>query len=205
MVVSTPHGKIGPQEEAFIRHKKAWIAKILPSIQQQLNKRKEFLKELAENRIPYLGYTHHLVLTPGKKRSINIHHGQLIIKGANNAPAIQQLPLIEKGLRQLAKVYLTERTSTLATQCKLSINRVTIKDHKSKWGSCSNKGNINLNWHSIFLPEHIITYLIIHELMHLHEMNHSKRFWNWVARYYPNYKAAQQKLDEHSWIIGIMK
>ena len=80
-----------------------------------------------------------------------------------------------------------------------------MKDLSSKWGSCSSLQNINLNWQLIFLEESLIDYVIIHELMHLREMNHSPRFWNWVGKYYPDYKKARKLLKDRQWLIGILK
>nr|MBP6639188.1 M48 family metallopeptidase [Bacteroidia bacterium] len=79
-----------------------------------------------------------------------------------------------------------------------------VKELKSKWGSCSTLRNINLNWQLVLLSEGLIDYVIVHELMHLHEMNHSPRFWNWVGKYFPDYKRAKAQLKEEQWMVGIL-
>jgi len=74
------------------------------------------------------------------------------------------------------------------------VQRIAIRNQRSRWGSCSTLGNINIHYKILFLPEHLQDYLIIHELCHLAEPNHSSRFWALVARAYPAYKSAQREL-----------
>ncbi len=73
-------------------------------------------------------------------------------------------------------------------------NRINIKNQKTRWGSCSKKGNLNFNYKIVDLPEELLDYLIVHELCHLKEFNHSRNFWACVAQAQPNYKNSRQKL-----------
>ncbi len=72
--------------------------------------------------------------------------------------------------------------------------RITIKDLQSKWGSCSVKRNLNFNYRIIALPAHLAAYLVVHELCHLAELNHSSRFWKLVAKSFPNYQSLRKEL-----------
>jgi predicted metal-dependent hydrolase len=74
---------------------------------------------------------------------------------------------------------------------------IHIKEQKSRWGSCSAKGNLNFNWHIVMAPETIADYLVIHELCHLRHMNHSAEFWHCVSGLYPAYKTARKWLKEN--------
>lgn len=76
-------------------------------------------------------------------------------------------------------------------------NKVTVKDQKSLWGSCSRSGNLNFNYRIAFLPEELCDYIIVHELCHLKEFNHSQNFWNLVALTIPNYKDAKKLLKTY--------
>lgn len=71
---------------------------------------------------------------------------------------------------------------------QFKLNNIAIKNQKTRWGSCSRKRNLNFNYKMIFLPKNIRKYIIIHELCHLKEFNHSKRYWNLVAKAIPQYK-----------------
>ncbi len=71
---------------------------------------------------------------------------------------------------------------------------ISIRAQKSRWGSCSQKGNLSFNYKIAILPPHLIDYIIVHELCHLRELNHSKRFWDLVARSVPNHTALRKEL-----------
>ncbi len=75
-----------------------------------------------------------------------------------------------------------------------SYNKISIRNQKTRWGSCSRNKNININYKIIYLPEKIAEYIIIHELCHLKEFNHSQNFWNHVSQFIPNYLEFRKKL-----------
>lgn len=70
----------------------------------------------------------------------------------------------------------------------LKYKKITIKSHKTKWGSCSKKGNLNFNYRIVFLPRHLAEYIVVHELCHLKELSHGRKYWNLVGKTLPNYK-----------------
>lgn len=113
-----------------------------------------------------------------------------------NTPEIQhwlQDQLIEI-LRHEAKKYLVGRTRFLAQQKGISINRVTIKNIRSRWGSCSSKSNINLSLFLMLLSDELMDYVILHELAHIRHQNHSQAFWNHLEDLLPNSKALDRQM-----------
>jgi len=104
--------------------------------------------------------------------------------------------LVESHLRQLAVRELPPRVIELAAKASLPLKKVVVRDQNSRWGSCSRRGTVSLNWRLVQTPGWVCDYLIWHELMHLREMNHSKRFWALVASVYPAYKAAERWLRQ---------
>jgi predicted metal-dependent hydrolase len=87
-----------------------------------------------------------------------------------------------------ARELLEKRVQHWKEVMKCEVKDIRIKDLKTRWGSCSSKGNLNFNYRLYFLPEKLREYVIVHELCHLFEMNHSKRFWKLVEEYVPDYR-----------------
>jgi predicted metal-dependent hydrolase len=115
------------------------------------------------------------------------------------SPAARAILL--RGLRLLAETELPPNTERLAKQHGIKITRVTVRAQRSRWGSCSAEGAISLNWRLIHAPPEVRDYLIIHELMHRRQMNHSARFWQEVEKACPDYKDAEKWLDAHSYLL----
>jgi predicted metal-dependent hydrolase len=107
-------------------------------------------------------------------------------------------PVVEKHLWKLAARELPARLAELAKEHQFDVRRVSVRNQKSRWGSCSRRGTISLNWRLIQTPAFVRDYIILHELAHLKEMNHSKRFWREVARLCPDFSLAERWLKEHS-------
>jgi predicted metal-dependent hydrolase len=101
-------------------------------------------------------------------------------------------------LRHLAERELPARTRELALAYGVAVNRVTVRAQKTRWGSCSARGTISLNWRLIQAPAFVVDYLIIHELMHRRQMNHSARYWKLVEQAFPDYRRAELWLKKGS-------
>lgn len=99
--------------------------------------------------------------------------------------------------RDNAKNLLIGRLKELAKKNNFSYNKVTIRNQKTRWGSCSLKNNINLNMKLVKLPQELIDYVILHELVHTKIKNHSKRFWDELNKYIPNAKGLDKELRKY--------
>ncbi|MBZ4647572.1 MAG: hypothetical protein JG777_3061 [Clostridia bacterium] len=108
-----------------------------------------------------------------------------------------------KWYRQSFAEIIKERIEKYSLQLKAAPCKVVIKDQKTRWGSCSKKGNINLNWRLVMAPLHVIDYVVSHELCHLKVMNHSKDFWNLVESIQPNYHESRKWLKVNGNRLGI--
>ncbi len=105
----------------------------------------------------------------------------------------------EKQIQELtakAKKYIPGKVEYYAKELDVTYGRVTIRHQKTRWGSCSTKHNLNFNCLLMLAPEHVREYVIVHEVSHLIEMNHSKRFWKLVEKMLPDYKESQKWLKE---------
>ncbi len=116
-------------------------------------------------------------------------------------PAADLRPAIEGHLRQLATRELPPRVLELAARHGLTVRRITVRNQKSRWGSCSRGGTISLNWRLIQTPAFVSDYICLHELTHLRQMNHSPGFWREVERVCPDYRMAKRWLKEHSKLL----
>lgn len=92
---------------------------------------------------------------------------------------------------------ITGRVAYFAQKMSVSYGNITIREQKTRWGSCSSKGNLNFNWKLILMPSEVLDYVVVHELSHRKEMNHSKRFYKVVESVMPDYKVWQNWLREH--------
>lgn len=105
--------------------------------------------------------------------------------------------LYEKILKKIATKYLRDRTILLSSKIGLSPSSLKVKKMKRSWGLCSRKGNISLNFKLMKLRPDLIDYVIVHELIHLVEFNHSRAFYQKLEVFLPDYKALQKELKKH--------
>ena len=105
----------------------------------------------------------------------------------------------EKELRERAKSVLAQRTAYFARQVGVTYGRITVRDQKTRWGSCSQTGNLNFNFRLILAPPEVMDYVVVHELCHRRQMNHSAQFWQEVAQVLPDYRKRKAWLTENGW------
>jgi hypothetical protein len=96
--------------------------------------------------------------------------------------------------KEQARALVSERLAHFNRQYQFPIKRVSIRNQRSRWGSCSKKGNLNFNYRVVLLPLEVADYIVVHELCHLGEFNHSKKFWELVAKTIPDHKQIRKEL-----------
>ena len=106
-------------------------------------------------------------------------------------------------LAQRALERIRERLAVYGPRVGGDFGRVAVRDQRSRWGSCSSKRNLNFNWKLIMAPPQVLDYVVIHELCHLHEFNHSARFWKLVSEQMPEYEAWKKWLKTHGGELGV--
>ena len=102
-------------------------------------------------------------------------------------------------LQQEACRKIPERTAYFAEKIGVSYGRITLRQQKTRWGSCSANGNLNFNWLLILAPPEVLDYVVVHELCHRRQMNHSQAFWNEVSAVLPGYKEQKKWLKDNGW------
>ena len=107
------------------------------------------------------------------------------------------LPLIETSIRQEAESTLRNRVQHYATQMQLFPKKIRLMQARTRWGSCSSRGNLNFNWRLIGAPLEVIDSIVVHELAHLKHMNHSAEFWSLVAQFNPKHEDSDRWLRDY--------
>ena len=108
--------------------------------------------------------------------------------------AVNLRPAVETALRHIAARELVPRLQALAAEHGLTVTRVTVRNQRSRWGSCSTSGVIALNFRLVQMPPWVSDYVLLHELMHLRQQNHSRRYWRLVEQVCPEFRAAEKWL-----------
>jgi predicted metal-dependent hydrolase len=113
-------------------------------------------------------------------------------------PAIEPRTVLEKALREKARLVFAERLAHYAPQLGVALPPLRISAARTRWGSCSHHGGISLNWRLILMPLAVVDYVACHELAHLREMNHSTAFWRVVETLCPNWRGLRDELRVHA-------
>ena len=169
--------------EKFILKKKDWILKHLGSV--KVKEEFLFFGEKIEVKQKY-----DLFLDSHK---ISFRNNVLFIESPAGS-TLDSRAIYNTWLKHYAKSWLPERTVILARKYNFLLKRVNIRNQKTRWGSCSTSGNISLNYRLLKYRKELIDYVIIHELCHLKQMNHSKQFWKLVEEIVPDYKMLKREL-----------
>lgn len=147
-------------------------------------------------QITFLGTPHavRVAVGPGRRATV-LHAAQAF---AITVPdEVLARPTLEGWLRAAARFAIAAQVAARGAEMGLTYGQVTIRDQKTRWGSCSRAGNLNFNWRLALAPSAVLDYVIVHELAHRVELNHSVRFWRVVARYCPAYNEHRVWLRKH--------
>lgn len=119
------------------------------------------------------------------------------IKTSITDAEIKRLETLEKRYRRAARQQFERRVAYYHPITGGTYTSVTVRDQKTRWGSCSSRGTLSFNYRLIFAPPEVLDYVVVHELCHLTHMDHSRNFWNMVASVMPQYRVYKQWLREH--------
>ncbi len=195
--IATPTARI----EALLDERRQWIQKIWARRADTPKSRDDF----PASGLWYLGERLDLKCVSSVLREWRVEprDGQLLISGPlRNGYPDEVKRVVYAWYRSEASKILPKRLRALAKEHHVEIADVRIKDQKTRWGSCSSARNINLNWRLIMAPPWVAEYVMIHELCHVREMNHSEKFWKEVQRAMPNFEDARDWLRQNGHLLA---
>ena len=135
-----------------------------------------------------------------KQNCIKKHLVQMYFKAEENKKQKKEPALTNADIEKLCQKALSvipDKVKYYAEIMGVTYGRITIRNQKTRWGSCSSKGNLNFNCLLMLMPDKVLDYVVVHELCHLKQMNHSKKFWKEVERYMPDYPNYKKWLNEN--------
>lgn len=190
--INVPKSLSDRKVEELIEKRRAWIE---TKLQQQALKPQPQKKQYIDGEdFFYLGKSYQLKILMGKNDQVKISKNFLVVtlKDQNTQTKIRSI--LEGWYKERAKELLTKKTIQLAKVIDVHPRQISIKNYRSRWGSCSSTGNLSYNWRIIQAPINIIDYVIVHELCHLIEHNHSPRYWSHVSKHFPKWKECRDWL-----------
>lgn len=202
--VVVPQGISLKKASVFVESQVDWLERKLPEL--NLSEQKEYTKPEVLD-LQYLEESWSLSYYPDDSQSSirltpDASSMQLTCSGLVDDKALLK-KTIGLWLKSKAEKNIPDRLSVLAQSHGFHYRRVTIRGQKTRWGSCSSQKNINLNYKLLFLPPSMVDYVLIHELCHTLEMNHSQRFWALVADCDPDYKLHDKALNDYARSIPV--
>jgi predicted metal-dependent hydrolase len=184
--------------ENFIASKRGWIIKT----SQHYGRLKERCGGHDPDAIYFLGSKYHFHIVKDRQQTVTTSDAMKLITFHMTDKRIYKRQM-QEWYRQQTTAIIAERLPTLSGKLNLEYNKVSIKNQRLRWGSCSGKKNLNFNLLLAAAPLEVIDYVIIHELMHLIEPSHSKRFWQLVSTADAEYKRHKKWLADYAPIIKI--
>jgi predicted metal-dependent hydrolase len=183
--------------ERFLKEKEKWIHRTLEKIRMLEDQYTVFTED---TRFHTNEHELRVERTNGDTPKISLKEKKILVQLPETSdiqsPEIQDMIRwgIQAAWRKEARKYLPARLNELSQKHQLPYNRVIIKNNKTRWGSCSQKNNINLSLHLMRLPDHLIDYILLHELAHTLHKNHSRRFWKKMEKICPNARSLDKEL-----------
>ncbi len=193
LIISGPPDVQADVMENFIRDKKFWVYTKLAEKQalQQPIKGKEFV---SGEGFPYLGRSYRLLLVDAQDRTLRLEAGRFRLL---RSEAVRGRDHLVRWYSEHALTWIRQRVRQWSNRLGVTPSRVEIRELGYRWGSCSKDGGLNFHWATVLLPPSLVEYVIVHELVHLHEANHTPEFWQRVERAMPDYEQRKAWLAEH--------
>ena len=194
--VTVPKNLSDERIEELIKGRILWIKqKLALQATAIISKPKEYVDGEA---FAYLGRNYRLKCANGSEESVKLKSGYLNVTTKNGKRNSEHIKVaIEQWYRTKALSRLIDKTRRYSAILKVEPTSINLKDYKAMWGSCSPKGVVSYNWRIILAPHKIVDYIVVHELCHLIEPNHSSKYWKQVMSVIPDYENSKEWLKNN--------
>lgn len=187
-IVTVPRSAGRGQALEFVQRSADWLSKQL--------KRHETTRAAADNaHIALRGVRHSLCYTGERRGLVTVDDVAVAVRVPGDAPHAARR--LKEFLKAEAKRDLDSASQRYAMAMGVAVRRITVRDQKSRWGSCSASGDLSYSWRLILAPEFVLDYVAAHEVAHLRHMNHGPAFWKLVLRHCPSTSEAKKWLKAH--------
>jgi len=186
VTLTLPRGASRRQALAFAEEKADWI-------RNHIAQHPGELQPMPGGTLPFRGASLPIVAAPGRAVRLEADHIAVPARDAGRTPA-----RLAAFLKHHARLALVEASGRHAATLGRTHGRVTLRDTRSRWGSCSAQGDLMYSWRLVMAPPEVLDYVAAHEVAHLAEMNHSPAFWAHVGRLYPGYDAPRRWLRSNA-------
>ncbi|HXH61230.1 MAG TPA: SprT family zinc-dependent metalloprotease [Fimbriimonadaceae bacterium] len=185
VVVTKPYRVPRYEVEAFVEHSHKWII-------AQIDEMGTLAQKTLSDRIHYLGEVREI-----RRASVPPVRFSGDVFWAPGEDAAERLEAVLEWMRRRAKPVLRDSVYRWSSRMCVTVRRMGVRDQTSRWGSCSSAASVSFNWRLVMAPQAVLEYIVVHELAHILEHNHSDRFWRVVETHCPDYEACEKWLDEH--------
>ncbi|MCX8159709.1 MAG: M48 family metallopeptidase, partial [Candidatus Saccharicenans sp.] len=199
LIIRAPEGLGQAAIDEIIERHRRWIDRKLAEVEKrrQMFRPKKFVEG---ERFLWLGQEYPLVISSESHPALKFNGREFVLSARWQGRARE---IFKKLYRQKALAYLSHRTRQLAELNGFRFARFRLSSAKTRWGSCSARGTVSLTWRLIMAPPEIIDYVIIHELAHTREKNHSRNFWELVEEQLPDYRERRRWLKKFGFRLNL--
>jgi predicted metal-dependent hydrolase len=202
VVVRAPKRASDREIHGFLMKKAPWILRKLDEVQQRAAETPNHTYRGGDVFL-YRGEQYLLRISPVQKNQVNLT-GQEIVVNVKPGTPMENIPaMLRKWYLARARELLNERVSFYSRELGVTPARVAIRNQSRRWGSCSSKGNVNLNWKLVMAPPAVLDYVVAHELCHLRYPNHRPEFWRLLATLMPDYGERRLWLKKNGHRLGL--
>lgn len=196
VVITVPSGAPRSMIDSAIHQRGEWIIAKLDELRAREEQERTRLVTGAPLSVLGNNLFLQLEISAGHRPRVWIKADRLMVR-TDDASEETVRRLLCGWLRKVATHMVPRRVAGINREHGFVYSRVCVRDQKTRWGSCSKRGTLSFNWRVVLLPTAVMDYLIVHELAHLREMNHSARFWGLVETLCPEFRTAEQWLRRH--------